>query len=258
MTNFSDIEAVILDKDGVFVSFDKLWLRVIAYRAQIIAEEASDTSEMLVAVRNACIRAMGVDEDTESIDPDGPCSMPHSGVRMALATALYITKIEDDTSYTWKQAYATIDLCVERAEKELNHAEMSEAIDGSIEKIKELSELGFKLGIYTADIEENANAALEKFEIKSLMSGMQAGEFKTAENYKALCKRMSVDPTKTILVSDSPHDIKVSKEAGAQTIAVLTGIVEESKADESFADSADTILNSLADLELEGKKKVVA
>ncbi len=258
MQEFSDIEAVILDKDGVFVSFDNLWLRIIAYRAQIIAEESAETSPMLVSIRNACIRAMGVDEDTESIDPDGPCAMPEADIRTALATALYITKIEHDPSYKWKQAFTTVDSCIARAHQDLNHAEMSEPISGSVEKIKELSEQGFKLGVFTADDEQNAEAALEKFAIKDLFSGMQAGEFKTSDNYSALCKRMSVDPKKTLLVSDSPHDIKVAKEAGAKTIAVLSGVVEESKAEESFADHSDSILKSLAELKLDGKKKVVA
>jgi hypothetical protein len=52
---FENIEAIILDKDGVFVDFNKVWLRIIAYRAQLIAERAANTSPELATIREACL-----------------------------------------------------------------------------------------------------------------------------------------------------------------------------------------------------------
>lgn len=256
MSDLSKIEAVILDKDGVFVNFHQLWLRMIAYRAQLIAERSSDTSEMLVKIRTACIRAMGIDEDDESIDPFGPCSMPAQEVRLALATALFITCNEFDPTYKWETAFAVVDASMEQAKSDLSLVDMSEAIPGSIEKIKELADAGFKLGVFSSDSEENIKATLTKFGIKKLIQEIQAGEIKTQKSFEDLCARMGVKPGKALLVTDSPIDLKVAKEAGAYTVAVLSGVIEESSAASLTKGIADEVISSLKDLVI--KKKVKA
>jgi phosphoglycolate phosphatase len=256
MSDFTNIEAVILDKDGVFVNFHKLWLRMIAYRAQLIAERAAETSEMLVKVRTNCIRAMGIDEDDEAIDPFGPCSLPAQEVRVALATALFITCNEVDPTYKWKTAFLTVDESMEQAKSELSLVVLSEPIAGSIEKIKDLAKSGIKLAVFTSDSPENINSTLDKFGIKELFSEIQAGEVKTQALYEELCTRLGVKPEKTLLVTDSPIDLKVAHDAGAKTVAVLSGVIEQAHAASLTKGIAHQVIPSLADLDLTNKKKV--
>ncbi len=253
MTN---IKAVILDKDGVFVDFHKLWLRVIAYRAQLIAETATGTWDRFNQLRTTCIRAMGVDEEEETIDAYAPCSMPASDVKLALKVATYLTVNTWDPSYLFKQASDTVEQCFADTAAQLDFAEMVEPIKGSIEKIKELADSGLKLGVFSSDSAPNINTCLEKFKIKSSISALQGDYYKTSELYIELCKKLKVEPSETIMVSDSPHDLSIAKAAGAYTIGVLTGVVSKENIG-MLKVVADEVLGSLAELnvtKLGGKK----
>lgn len=260
MSNFSNIEAVILDKDGVFVNFQNLWLRVIAYRAQLIAEISCDNSPSFAKVRAACIRGMGIDEDDETVDPMGPSAMPADSVRLALATALYINKNDEDPTFSWSKAFNIVDDSMVQTREALDIIEMSEPIEGSVEKIKELAAAGFKVAVYTSDAEEHAKATIEKFGIKKEISALQAGELKTETNYRSLCKELKVKPENTLLVTDSPIDLAAAKAAGANSIAVYSGVIDKLLHQGLIHGLADQTLDSLADLDLKslGKKKALA
>ncbi len=259
---FENIEAIILDKDGVFVDFNKVWLRIIAYRAQLIAERASETSPELQAIRNNCIKGMGVDEDLDTVDPFGPCSLPKDSVRFALATSLYLAKNESDPNFGWTHAFEIVDECMIQAREELNAPELSEEIPGSIAKIKEIAEK-FKVGIFTSDTMENTTEILDKFDLAgSVSEEIQAGEVKTAEAYQRLCERMGVNPQNTIVITDNPNDIRAAKACGANTIAVLSGVLDEDYNLAIIRDLTDEVLNSIVDLNLDNlspaKKKQAA
>lgn len=262
MSKFDDIEAVILDKDGVFNNFHTVWLRVIACRAQSIAEKVSATSEMLVKVRAACIRAMGVDEDDEHIDPYGPCSMPLANVRLALATALYLTVNESEPSFNWTKAFLVVDEVIAETKLDLNVVEMSESFPGVLEKITEIGKSGMPIAVFTSDSLENTKGSLKKFNIDKYVKVTQAGEYKTTEIYNGICKDLGIKASKTLMVSDSPHDITIAKAAGAKTVLVLTGMIPPEANTKIYEGVADEVLNSLADLKLgqskTTKKKVTA
>ncbi len=247
MLDFNKLEAIILDKDGVFVDFHKLWLRIIAHRAQSIAELASDNSPDLVKIRSACIRAMGVDEDDESIDPFGPCTLPVDKVRLALATALYLIKNEEDPNFSWTQSFNIVDEAIRASFEDINVSENSESFPGVINKIKTLSGSGFTIGVFTSDGQANTEKTLEKFKITKLIKSSQTGEFKTTKLYKKLCTKLQVKPEATLMVSDAPHDLAIAKAAGAQTLGVLSGVANSAKA---FGNSADQVIEDLSKLKI--------
>jgi phosphoglycolate phosphatase len=259
---FENIEAIILDKDGVFVDFNKVWLRVIAYRAQLIAERAANTSPELAAIRAACITSMGVDEDLDSVDPYGPCSMPKDVVRIALATGLYMAKNATDPNFGWIHSFEIVDECMIQAREELKVSELSEEIPGATAKIKELAKK-YKIAVYTSDSMENTTETLDKLDLAgSVCEEMQTGEKKNADNYMSLCERIDVKPENTLLISDGPNDIRAAKACGAKTIAVLSGVLEEDFNLKTIRDLTDEVLDSIADLDLSNisgpKKKVVS
>ncbi len=259
---FENIEAIILDKDGVFVDFNKVWLRIIAYRAQLIAERAANTSPELATIREACLTSMGVDEDLDTVDPYGPCSMPKESVRFALATGLYMAKNATDPNFGWIHSFEIVDECMQQVRDELSVTELSEEITGSIAKIKELAEK-FKIAIYTSDSLQNTIETLDKFDLAgSVCENIQAGEKKNADNYLSLCQKIGVTPENTLLISDGPYDIRAAKACGAKTIAVLSGVLEEDFNLKTIIDLTDEVLDSIADLKLSNisgpKKKLTA
>lgn len=249
MPKAKNIEAILLDKDGVFVDFHKLWLRVIAYRAQLIAEYTTDCWDQFNQVRTACIRAMGVDEDEELLDPYAPCSLPEQEVKVALKTATHLTVYSWDPTFSWKKSSDIVERVFSEANSQLDFKELTEAIDGSIDKIKEIASKSYKLAVFSSDSADNVKAALEKFEIEDLFTEIQAGELKNTELYKACCKRMGLEPEQTLLVSDSPTDLLAASEAGAYSIGVLTGVVPAGEIG-TLKVCADEVISSLKDLDL--------
>ncbi|MDD9899105.1 MAG: HAD hydrolase-like protein, partial [Candidatus Melainabacteria bacterium] len=170
--------------------------------------------------------------------------------RLALATALFITINETEPNYKWAAAFETIDRAIEQTNQDLSIAELAESFPGVIEKIKELAASGIKLAVYTSDSEANSATCLEKFGIKDLIKANKGGEIKTAAGYQELCSKLGVEPGKTLMVTDSPHDLAIAKEADAKTILVLSGVT---RPEENIADIEtlfDLVLDSLADLDL--------
>ncbi len=253
----SKITAIILDKDGVFVDFHKLWLRVIAYRAQLIAEMSTSSWDQFNKVRTSCIRAMGIDEEEETIDVYAPCSMPASDVKLALKVASFLTINEWDPSFNFKKASNIVEEAFTLSQEQLSVVELSEAISGSIPKIQEISKQGFKIGVFSSDSSSNIQNCLDKFGISSLVSVIQGDQFKSTELYEDLCSRLGVNPSETLMVSDLPHDLEIARAAGAMTIGVLSGVVSPENIG-LLKIVADDVLNSLADLNLSklgGNKK---
>ena len=73
--------------------------------------------------------------------------------------------------------------------------------------------------------------------------------YKTADMYTGICERLGVKADETIFVTDSPVDARIGKEAGANVLAVFSGVIR--KADqEKHAVNVDEFIDSLADLDL--------
>jgi HAD superfamily hydrolase (TIGR01509 family) len=258
MKKFENIKAIILDKDGVFVDFHKLWSRVIACRAQLAAEMTTSNWEQFNLVRTACIRSMGIDEDDETIDPHSPISLPADMVRLVFSTALYLTANEINPRFDWKQTREISARCMEEAKKQLNSIELSEPLPGVIKKIKEIADNDYAIAVFSSDTEDNVDKTLEKFDIADCVTAVQAGELKTSALYSKLCTKLKVKPEETLLISDSPDDLRKAKEAGARTIGVLSGITSKASSSGAFEEFSDDIIDSLAKLDLskiQGKLK---
>lgn len=254
MKKFDNIKAIVLDKDGVFIDFHQLWMRIIAARAQILAEYTTGNWDNFNHVRTMCIRAMGVSEKDESIDADSPVCMPADMVRMAVTTGLYLAVNSLDPDYTWAKAIEDVRKSDKDLAEQLDFKEMITPIAGSIEKIKAISKAGFKLALYTSDSEKNSQETMDKFEIPGIFEASICGRYKTADLYRSICKQLKVKESETIFITDSPVDARVGREAGANVIAVLSGVMQEADK-EANAEYVDEFILSLADLDLKKIKQ---
>lgn len=255
MKSYDNIKAIILDKDGVFVDFHQLWMRIIAARAQILAEYTTAKWEDFNYVRTMCIRAMGVDEEDESIDADSPVCMPADMVRMAVTTGLYLAVNHLEPTYTWANAIQDVRKSDKDLAEQLNMEDMIIAVEGSIEKIKAISKAGYKLALYTSDSEKNSQKTIEKFSINGIFETSICGKYKTIDLYKSICKQLKVKESETIFITDSPVDARVGREAGAHVIAVMSGVLREADK-EANAEYVDDFIPSLAKLDLKKIKQV--
>lgn len=242
------IKGIILDKDGVFVDFRKLWERVIVYRAQLIAENSLEAWDHFEKVRANAMKVMGLDPGTEEFDPYSPgACMPKETVKISLASSLYTYLHDLNANYTWKEAFDSVETSFAKVESEFDFIAVSEPIDAVVEKINEFYNKGYKLAVLTSDIEANAIGALDKFAIRDKFLFVQAGKHKTPELFKDVCRRMGLKPEETIMVGDTPGELRAAKSCGAFAVGVLSGVVNQ--ANKQILDAeADLVINSLAEL----------
>ena len=78
-------EAVLFDKDGTLVDIHHYWASMIRLRASLLAEQCSvDVEEGVLADR--LIWAMGVDQTSGRIRPEGPVGVQPRSVIVSVAT----------------------------------------------------------------------------------------------------------------------------------------------------------------------------
>jgi len=94
--------------------------------------------------------------------------------------------------------------------------------------MRDLSRLGYRLGVLTNDAEGNARQHLKRLQVDDLVgfvSGYDSGfgQKPDADPVLAFAARVDVAPAEVAVVGDSPHDLLSARAAGAIGIGVLSG-----------------------------------
>ena len=133
---------------------------------------------------------------------------------------------------------------------EVIHDDLTEAIDGVEEGIKELKEKGYKVAIVTSKRREVTNRGLKLFNLFKLMDCIVTPE--DTEKHKPepepvlkACEILGVNPEETIMVGDSHNDILSGKRAGAKSCLVRYTAVPM---DQVLKHEPDYIIDSILDI----------
>lgn len=115
--------------------------------------------------------------------------------------------------------------------------------------LERLNASGIKLGLLTSSW-KYALMPLEKEGLLSYFSVVITREHRLPAKPKpdgllACLERIGAEPSESIVVGDSPVDIKAGKAAGVRTIAVLTGIADQAML---AAEEPDMIVDCVGDL----------
>ncbi|MEM3616696.1 MAG: HAD family hydrolase [Candidatus Bathyarchaeia archaeon] len=115
------------------------------------------------------------------------------------------------------------------AEKyELEAAKTTSLQPGITEVLKTLRDMGLKIGICTVNSQKSVDYILKKFGISRFFDAVTPRDNvknvkPNPEHLEATLKALEVNPKETIVVGDSPADMKCAKELGAIAIALTTG-----------------------------------
>ncbi len=226
------IEAVLFDKDGTLVDFEKTWTP--AYRAA--AEELASAAGA-PGLGDRLLARAGYDGDT--LDPD---SLLVSGTNAEIA-ALWSTEPE----------LAGVTGVAARIDRVFNEhaARAPAAIDDLGGLLARLRGRGLKLGIATNDSTAAVSAWVAAAGFGStfdFVTGADAGYGGKPEPgmVHAFCDAVGVAPGAVALVGDSVHDMRTARAAGCGlAVAVLTGVAGH----DWLAPHADVVIASIAELE---------
>ncbi len=234
---FTNIQAVIFDKDGTLQD-SQTYLRELGIRrARLIDAQIPGTGEPL-------LMAFGIQNDR--LDPTGLMAVG-SHRENQIAAAAYIA----ETGRSWFESQAIARGAFAEAEKSLGErATTSPLFAGSLEILQSLSAAGLKLGILSADTTANVRAFIECHQLSDwvqLAMGVEAGLAKPDPALFLLaCEKLGIEPQFTLMVGDAAGDIQMAQQAGgAGTVGICWGNPAAAHLEE-----ADVTISRLDELEI--------
>ena len=224
-----NLSAILFDKDGTLVDFDRTWAPV-----NIAAVELAASGHETLALR-MCQRG-GIDPRTGKPEPD---SLFASGNTVEIADFF-----RAEGSAIPKQEL------IDQLERLFQAGARSSVSTTDLGLLfRELKAADMVIGIASNDSEGAVSLTVEALEIGDYLDfvcGYDSGHGAKPGSgmVQAFSVATGVEPTRIAVVGDSQHDMVMARSAGAIAIAVLSGTGTR----QSLGDYCDIMLENVADL----------
>lgn len=233
---FSDIKAVIFDKDGTLEDSQAFWLKVGIERASFIEQKVP-------GIQNSLLKAFGIQNG--QLNPEGLMAV---GSRQdnEIVAAGYLTSM----GIGWFEAQKIARQAFMEVDKHLRKTpDSSPLFPHSLTTLQSLAKNGLKLGILSADSTLGVQTFVTHHNLKDYiqLSMGSDGIFSKPDPQLFLqaCQALEVAPVNTLMVGDSLGDIEMAKAAGAKgTIGVCRN------SDFSYLDCADVQIGSISEIKI--------
>lgn len=227
----SDIRAVLFDKDGTLVDFNRTWFRVCMELAQIAAAgDAGKACHMMesagydfAAGRFRADSVIGAGTVEELVD------LWHPGIPVDERRRL----IQDYDAFWVAQGSCR-----------------PIALEGLDESLKALAEQGYLLGIATNDSEAGARGTADALGITGMFCSLLG--FDSVARAKPhpdmllhFARAHGIEPCQVAMVGDNRHDLEMARAAGA---GLAIGVLSGTGTQHTLAPFADVVLASISEL----------
>lgn len=224
------IKAVLFDKDGVLVDFQRTWGPASAQVMRSLAEGDETRARALA-------EAVAFDMDTHSYRPESP----------------FIAGSSLDTLMAWDPLLGVMkkpELCREIVRLfSANGLDCVAAAPALSETLTALNDAGLPLGIATNDQEDSARRQMDKLGMVPHFHTIFGADSGHGAKPKpgmllAFADLVQIEPSRLAMVGDSLHDVHAARAAGAIAIAIGTGPADL----ESLRPHADHAIADLSEL----------
>lgn len=225
------IKGVLFDKDGTLIDFTATWREAVEKIAMHLADGNAELT------LNLC-DAVGYDMRTKFFLPGSP---------VVAGSVDMVAELMASILPKWSAAQ--IEYLTNRTALEMGADDLAPA-PRLKETLQALREMGLSLGVATHDAEATAHANLIALGVADqfdFVAGYDSGHgHKPGPGMpNAFAAAIGADPSETIMVGDSVHDLGAGRAAGcALCVGVLTGPADEAE----LAPEGDIVLPSIADL----------
>jgi HAD superfamily hydrolase (TIGR01549 family) len=215
-----DIDLVIFDKDGTLIELYHYWSQMVALRARLICEALELGGENEAGLR----WALGVDEKTGRLRPEGPVGLKKREIVLKAATGYLDGVGRKDTLRLCEQAFERAD---EISIENLNR--FIRPIRGAVSLIRTLGDRGCRVALATVDVSRRARLAMDYMGISNMLGLVVGGEEVSRskpdpEMIHLILDRLEVDRSRAVMVGDALNDVQMGLNAGLKaSIGVLTG-----------------------------------
>lgn len=229
--NFESIKAVLLDKDGTLLDFNRMWgfwtnevMRLVHFR---LAERDCSISQEDIPHIWGTIH----DEQGRMVDYDarGPLAM---GTMEEVYAVLIWHGYRAGLS--WAVSKAIVHDCIQEANLIMEHSRPAYPLPGVREFLDHCREKGIRLGVVTADDTDSAHKHLEwmgmvdYFEVivgnDQVLQGKPFGDM-----VLLACEQLGIAPDQTAVIGDTNGDMQMARAAdSALAIGIGTGVDRQS------------------------------
>jgi phosphoglycolate phosphatase len=205
--NLYSPKLILFDVDGTLVDDTHRYSSLGKARYKAFKEMASEKAAKEWA------RLSGVKPDDWTIDPSGPISKAPRRDDLALAAgALYLD------GYNWYEARALAEKIYEKADEDQKKNFKPQLYEGVEEKLRELSEAGYMLGVATNGVTEITEELLTELDINELFSIVVGADLvdkskPAPDMILYACENSGQEASECMYVGDQPTDMEAALDA---------------------------------------------
>jgi phosphoglycolate phosphatase len=214
-TQFSDIAAVVFDKDGTLADVESYLRSLTLRRVQLLDEQIPGLKEPL-------LRAFGVVGDR--LNPAGLMAVA-SRRENETAAAAYVAA----TGASWLASLRLVQSCFRQSDQDITHrASQTPPLPGIPALIQRFAKAGLKLAVLSADTPHNIRNFLETYQLHSYfheLGGAEPGKPEKPDPILlySICEQLGVTPAQTVMIGDAQGDLSMAAALGAGAIGVRWG-----------------------------------
>lgn len=226
----ASLKAILFDKDGTLVDFDRTWAETNRKSALLAADGDTELADRL-------LRACGMDPETGATAGD-------SMFAAANAAEIAAHMVAHGSPYDSADLGPLLDVVfVEGAEKPWPICDLDQLLG-------ELQASGFKLGIASSDGENGIRRTVEVLGLEhhiDFIAGYDSGHGPKPEPSMLLgfARHLGVAPAEIMMVGDNRHDMEMARAAGA---GAAVGVLSGTGTREALSQLADICIGSVSDL----------
>ncbi|GAK13664.1 HAD family hydrolase [Geomicrobium sp. JCM 19039] len=219
--NSTSFDTVLFDKDGTIIDFSSIWMPWL----QEVVEEVCRTVDILdtPSWKKQAFHAVGIENGTR-LDPESPLAIGSmQDTYTILAYCLY------NLNHTpWSEALYAVMEAVEHINVQKSYTTQMQAIDGVENFILECKAAGKKIGVLTADDQDQAILHLEQLHLNHhfdfVMGSDQVERSKPFPDIAVkAAKAHDFDLSRAIMIGDTDADMGVAKNADmARALGLVT------------------------------------
>jgi phosphoglycolate phosphatase len=236
-TAFSDISAIIFDKDGTLADSQDFLRTLAQRRARLLDAQVPGVQEPL-------LMAFGV--EGSRLDPQGLMAV---GTRYEneIAAAAYLA----ETGRAWSAALELARSAFHEADSSPQQkARLTPPYPGTQEMLAALAAAGLKIGVLSSDSTANVQDFLSYHQLANYVTVAQGTEpSDLAKPHPQLllqmCARLEVTPPNVLVIGDSEIDQKLAHNAGAAGF-----VLADWAASAPFSPTADAVLKAWSQLKV--------
>lgn len=203
---FTDIEAIIFDKDGTLANTESYLKSLAKKRSRLVDAQVPGVQEPLLL-------AFGLEETL--LNPAGLMAVG-SRHESKVAAAAYVA----ETGRNWLDALEIVESAFKEADSYLQRkADHTPLFADTRDTLTQLAQSGLKLGIVSADSSQNIQNFIETYDLSDQIHtfvGVDGPITKPDPSlYLQMCTQLKVLPQQTLMIGDASVDMKMATAAGA-------------------------------------------